>query len=280
MTLGERLRQARLEAGLSQRQLCEAIVTRNMLSQIENGSAKPSMQTLGQLASRLGKPMAYFLEETVASPNRSAMTLAGQQYAEKDYRGTLDALKNWQGEDEVLDTQRWLLTELACLRLARQVLDRQQPGYAAELVKQAAQAAAQNPYAPEELERTRLLLLHEIRPGNALELAGQLPELLPEILLRAQAALDAGDPRHCGCLLEGLAPCDDPRWHYLRGEAYRLEGDYARAIPHYTAAEAAFPQKAAQQLEVCCRELEDYKMAYQYACKLRELEDTQVGNIL
>ena len=40
MELGTKLRQARLDAGLSQRQLCEGIVTRNMLSQIENGAAK------------------------------------------------------------------------------------------------------------------------------------------------------------------------------------------------------------------------------------------------
>ena len=46
MTLGEKIRQARLEAGLSQRQLCGDTVTRNMLSQIENGSARPSMDTL------------------------------------------------------------------------------------------------------------------------------------------------------------------------------------------------------------------------------------------
>ena len=46
MELGEKLRQARLEAGLSQRQLCGEDITRNMLSQIEHGSAKPSMKTL------------------------------------------------------------------------------------------------------------------------------------------------------------------------------------------------------------------------------------------
>ena len=63
MELGQRLKQARLEAGLSQRQLCGEEITRNMLSQIENGSARPSMDTLRYLAARLGKPMGYFLEE-------------------------------------------------------------------------------------------------------------------------------------------------------------------------------------------------------------------------
>ena len=53
MDLGPRLKEARLEAGLSQRALCDGIVTRNMLSQIENGSARPSMDTLRQLSQRL-----------------------------------------------------------------------------------------------------------------------------------------------------------------------------------------------------------------------------------
>ena len=46
MELGEKIRQARLDAGMSQRQLCGDEITRNMLSLIENGSAKPSMKTL------------------------------------------------------------------------------------------------------------------------------------------------------------------------------------------------------------------------------------------
>ena len=64
MELGEKIRCARQEAGLSQRQLCGSEITRNMLSLIENGSAKPSMKTLQYLAARLGKNVSFFLEET------------------------------------------------------------------------------------------------------------------------------------------------------------------------------------------------------------------------
>ena len=71
MELGEKLRDARLEAGLSQRQLCGDVITRNMLSQIENGSARPSMPTLQYLASRLGKSVGYFLEEETVSQNQT-----------------------------------------------------------------------------------------------------------------------------------------------------------------------------------------------------------------
>ena len=50
MDLGEKLKKVRLDAGLSQRQVCGERITRNMLSQIENGSARPSMDTLRYLA--------------------------------------------------------------------------------------------------------------------------------------------------------------------------------------------------------------------------------------
>lgn len=62
MELGERLRQERIAQGLSQRQLAGEKITRNMLSQIENGSATPSVDTLCYLAQQLHKPVSFFLE--------------------------------------------------------------------------------------------------------------------------------------------------------------------------------------------------------------------------
>ena len=68
MELGEKIRKARLEAKLSQRQLGGEEITRNMLSLIEHGNARPSMKTLRCLAQRLGKPISYFLEDEAEDP--------------------------------------------------------------------------------------------------------------------------------------------------------------------------------------------------------------------
>ena len=123
MDLGTRLRQARLEAGLSQRQLCGEVITRNMLSLIENGSAKPSMETLRYLASKLGKPMGYFLEEqAVTSPNRERIAQARHSMAEGEYRAALVLLEDWQGEDPVFDPERYFLEALCCIRQAELAL--------------------------------------------------------------------------------------------------------------------------------------------------------------
>ena len=96
MTLGEKIKQARLEAGLSQRQLCGETVTRNMLSQIENGAARPSMATLSYFAARLGKPVSYFLDEAAFElPSLSRLEQgrqeAGKQQLEDALRRTAAA---------------------------------------------------------------------------------------------------------------------------------------------------------------------------------------------
>ncbi len=54
MKLGEKIRLARLNAGMTQSELAGDFITRNMLSQIENGLAMPSLQTALYIADKLG----------------------------------------------------------------------------------------------------------------------------------------------------------------------------------------------------------------------------------
>lgn len=63
MELHERVRHLRLEAGMTQNELAGDKITRNMLSQIENGNATPSIQTLMYIAERLNTSAAYFLSD-------------------------------------------------------------------------------------------------------------------------------------------------------------------------------------------------------------------------
>lgn len=272
MTLGQRLRQARLEAGLSQRQLCGDTITRNMLSLIENGSATPSMETLRQLAARLGKPMGYFLEEqAVTSPNQALMEQARAAWAAEDFKGVLELVSEFQLPDPVFADERWLLEVLACLSYARQMMDAEKPAYAQALLEQAKAAESHTIYALPELQRSAILTAYRIRPETARELAPQLPELTQELLLRGQAALLEKNYARCGAILDA-APSGDSRWQLLRADAYLGLRAYEKAIPHYLKAENQYPRQAATGLEHCFRETEDYKSAYHYACKLREME--------
>ncbi|MBQ7354294.1 MAG: helix-turn-helix transcriptional regulator [Clostridia bacterium] len=63
MTLGQKIRSLRKERGLTQAALCGEHMTRNMLSQIENDVATPSLQTVCFLAKQLTVPVGYLLDD-------------------------------------------------------------------------------------------------------------------------------------------------------------------------------------------------------------------------
>ena len=128
MELGQKLKQARLDAGLSQRQLCGEEITRNMLSLIENGSARPSMDTLTYLAGRLGKPVGYFLEEdAVLSPNQPVMDKARRAFGKGAYDQVLSALKEYRNNDMVFDWEADLLLALSAMALVLEFLTSRSP---------------------------------------------------------------------------------------------------------------------------------------------------------
>lgn len=62
-SLGERIKVLRKELKMTQTDLAGNEMTKSMLSQIENNLAMPSMKNLQYLASKLGKPISYFLED-------------------------------------------------------------------------------------------------------------------------------------------------------------------------------------------------------------------------
>ena len=263
MELGQRLKQARLEAGLSQRQLCGDLITRNMLSLIENGSAQPSMDTLRVLSARLGKPMGYFLEEqAVTSPNQAIMTQARDAAPNE----VLTLLGEYQSPDPVFDRERWLLEALACMALGQTAIDEGRTGYARSLLARAADAGKKTPYYTPETERRRVLLCRLAGvPAEGLE--PLLPSADAEFLLRAEAALHQKNYGRCAHL---LACCTEKSggWHELYAEALFAQEDYAAAAEHYRLCPET--PRICARLEVCYRELEDYKMAYFYACKQKQ----------
>ena len=260
MELGTRLRQARLAAGLSQRQLCGETITRNMLSQIENGSARPSMDTLRYLAAQLGKPVSFFLEEQMeVSPNQGVMEQA------RNATGTavLDILAQYQQPDALFDRERWLLEALTCLELAREALDAGKKEYAGALLERAQKAGSHTPYYTPETDRRRQLLAYE---------AGFLDTAEPdqwELFLLAKAFLGQNAPEKCIGIMHAIDPLQEEH-HFILAQAYLQLSRYEIAIRHFLQAESYDPQAVFAGLEKCYSALEDYKPAYFYACKQRD----------
>ena len=98
-------------------------------------------------------------------------------------------------------------------------------------------------------------------------MSARLPSLDEELLLRAEEALSQRKNKRAAALLEAAEDQTCPRWNYLRGQVYLADKQYRKAAKCFHAAEGAYP--CASRLEICYRELGDYKRAYEYAKVLK-----------
>ena len=253
MELGERIRQLRLSKGLSQRQLCADVITRNMLSQIENGSARPSMDTLSYLAARLEKPVSFFLEEdTVTSPNQAVMARVREAYANGQYSQAAKELESYVSPDATFDWEKELLHNLLCLGQAESALTENRQPYAQYLLEQMTQLT---PYGILTEEKRRLMSSSEPSPN------------VDAVLLRkAQEALEREDYCRAAACLEAVEDQTLGLWHYGMGQVLLETEQYAAAWEHLKSAEQQFAPQIYPLLERCSSAMEDYKTAYHYAC--------------
>ena len=239
MTMGQRILQARLAAGMSQRELAGEEITRNMLSSLEHDAASPSIATLRYLARRLGRPVSYFLGEDDSSEGVAAFESGA-------WRKSLELMTRAE--------RRWL-EPLALLREAELAVGNGRIPYARELLERL-EGLSSPLYGP-ELRRKAAML--RCRCG----ISADIPED-NALLMKAERAL--AEKRY-GDAQRYLLARDhrDVHWHHLMGECCFHTGDYAAAKDHYHRCEEAFPVR--QRLEICYRELEDFRMAYFYAKK-------------
>ena len=266
MELGEKLLRARQEAGLSQRQLCGDVITRNMLSQIEHGTARPSMDTLRYLAGQLGKPVSFFLEEhVVLSPNQAMMEQARKKWKAGGGQEAWLVLKGFQQPDPMLEWEWKYLSFLTSLASAEQAMAAGKYLYARQLLEEAEPFENGIP----GLKRQRLLLLGKLPDTDLPELAAELPSLDEELRLRAEAALTQGNGARAMNLLSAAEDRECPEWNLLQGRALLMQQQYSLAKEYLEKAEETFPERCWSLLEACFRELGDFRKAYEYACKQR-----------
>lgn len=268
MTMGQRIRQARLEAGLSQRQLAGEVITRNMLSALEHDGANPSVGTLKYLSEKLCKPMSFFLGEQLPTlPETQEMEQARKAYQAGEYRACLGLLEGLNAGE--FAAERQLLAALAGMELAGEAIEARRFPYARELLERSRAAGEECPYFGPELEKKWLILAAraEQRPGQLGNILAKLGSEDEVLLLKAQAALEDGNPERSGQLLDAAEDRQSSRWNWLRGECWFAGKDYTAAAKCYHRAEQERPEDTAKRLEICYREMEDYKMAYYYATK-------------
>jgi tetratricopeptide (TPR) repeat protein len=113
--LGERLREARIRAGISQAQLGAPYFTRAHVSAVELGKIRPAMRSLEHMARKLDKPASYFLDDADVERVRSERELEIASIAGLlTFASAVEALRR---AEKLLDAGNLSVRETCRLRL-------------------------------------------------------------------------------------------------------------------------------------------------------------------
>ena len=120
MDIGKKIKKLRTEKMMTQSELTGGEITRNMLSRIEHGAALPSLGTVVYLADKLGVPAGYLLsegEEEFIYHKTSVMKNIRRAYTDENYELCRDmCLTEF---DEFDDELELILTD-CCLGVAEE----------------------------------------------------------------------------------------------------------------------------------------------------------------
>ncbi len=289
MDIGKKIREIRLGKLMTQSQLAGDEITRNMLSRIENGAALPSLGTVMYLAKRLGVPAGVLLSDDEGEYNfkRSSMIKKiKDSYCEKKYELCLDMCVEGAAEN---DDEICYIAASCAVRLAEEKLLLGHLYEARALLCDAAAYAEKTLYETGTISaqiQVMLGFLCQISPMLDVELGeNNMPRSRAKMLSSASGfcryinILGKIDDEGCE---SAVAYIDDEKH---QGDKYsalflmHIESKLKMSRGEYDDARATLlsildfdgaPLRllvylVSLDIEICCRELGDYKGAYEFA---------------
>ena len=297
MTLGQKIRELRLARQMTQKELAGDFITRNMLSQIENDSATPSMKTMEYLSAQLDKPIGYFLDKGHGEVNLSHLIA---KLIEQNESGAYeDSVKLL--EQEIEEHPNWAENKI--------IMD---------LYVNSHMYLAGKHFSEESYETAREMLLKILKYEKHLLLMTdvylyKVYDMLAEACSRLGDLTEARDYYDKGrnlinrlvaarevqslylkmmegetdALAESIAGVDTStydayslaRFQMIAGTSMYRKGNCHEAIEYLEKALAYYSKRKGnsvtamlyEQLSKCYSELEDYKKAYDYLQKSQEI---------
>lgn len=281
MNIGERIRQLRLSKLMTQADLAGDRITRNMLCTIERGAALPSLPTAVYLAKRLGVPVGLLLaEEGEEAPYHKLLDFPNvkRAFENRDFSGCLSLLNASFADSE--DDEVLLLRAEAEYGLACSFFEEGRFRRACAAFDRAIEAGERSIYNTDRIRICAAVYFRyfgELSPSLASE---ALPD---EEVLYARAF---GDP-FCEYRF-ALEALENEREDEVCAYLERHDGTlYARHVSaRLLMRDGKYPQaqntllallndanlsvggllyEVFGDLDVCCRQNDDYKRAYEFS---------------
>lgn len=169
--LGKRIKEARIAKKMTQSEVVGSFITRNMLSQIESGTANPSIKTLEYLAGVLGLPVMYLVNDedessvlSICGPeNLTLLSCAKDAYKSGDYKTAIEKLTPFLGDDGgILYDESAAILSRCYLALAKAASESGDTQSAIAHATRANELADIGVYRSREIKTTAVLLLDSL----------------------------------------------------------------------------------------------------------------------
>ncbi len=269
-SIGQKLREARKRAGLTQAEVAGEHITRNMLCRIENGSAMPSRATLAFLAERLDLPVTYLTDDSASlidCQKAKHLPLLKDELSKGHYKECLRLLRKHFTET---DDELAFIAAICCLEVAKKALHTGNMDTVEKTAREALAFSEKTVYPTFHIEAAARLLAAtaaNIQSPRFAILETDYPRFLN----------DAAMTDLFYYLTDNEEFCHQPLYkEHLSAHKALGNRDYRRALPLLQELEnrrveegmgALLLFRIYTDLEQCYRETSDFEAAYRYAGK-------------
>jgi len=288
MKIGERIRELRLSKLMTQTDLAGDQITRNMLSCIENGSANPSLSTITYIAGRLNVPAGFLLADEgdeIVYRKMSNLSNIKSAYTAGDARGCRSLCISGCPEP---DDEISLLLANCDLDIAIEEFWNGKLRSSCRFFDEAISYAEKTIYPTDAIEAETCVYFRFLERISHTLYSDMLDESKPLAVrsnsllsqyMDALEGLENGTSAPAEHFLTVFAASDSFLVLHIKARLMMLQSDYRMAqkllLQKLNDTNATLKKLELYlvlcELEVCCREIEDFKDAYKYANEKVEL---------
>lgn len=279
MNIGQKIRSLRVSKLMTQSELAGNHITRNMLSSIENGNAQPSLSTVQYIAKALNVPVGFLLAEEgdeIVYQKMNGLANIKRAYRAEDWMGCRSlCLSSCPDPDDEIR----LILANCDLEIAKDAFWKGKIRFACRFFDEAMLYASETLYPAKHVGAeaglffrymtriSKTLYSDELDETEASDFICKTPF---SIYLDALDALEEDKAEEAELLLEHLTSNLFFEEH-LRAKLQIDRKQYAEAKTRLLRLlDAEIPLNEVElyavlcDLEICCREIEDFKSAYRY----------------
>lgn len=287
MNIGEKIKKLRTAKLMTQSELVGNEITRNMLSRIEHGAATPSLETICYIASRLNVSPGFLLaeegDEQIYYKHNEIVGIK-KLYTGGDYRLCRDICLQ---SESVEDDEIQMILGECNLAIAIEEFHLGNLRESCLYLDQAVECCDRTIYRMEHIPAIAAVYFQYMRRISATLSSDVLDEgavnVYPsfgEAFCRYAAAIEAaerGNEQEARSFLS-VSSSDSPYVLHYDARELMEQGDYGRAyakLHSILLSEESLPEPVLYfvfcDLEICCREIRDFKGAYEYSIDKMEL---------